>query len=169
MGVLEILIVAVIALIVFGGYFRKRLPEFGRVAGRNARIGGVKAKELADQATVKGSEVSGKVGEKVGDRFDPADMGRSAGKHVREAREFRDSFKSMNPMAEAKAKATPEEKPEPTREAPVAEKPATEPSPEQETPVAAPAAEREAESAGTGEAAGRPKPEAVPPSSDSRD
>lgn len=110
MGVLEILIVAVIALVVFGGYFRKRLPEFGRTAGEHARIGGEKAKELADQAGGKATEVSGKVGEKVGDRFDPSTMGRTAGKHVREARELRDSFKgSLDPKparADAPAKPT---------------------------------------------------------------
>lgn len=112
MGVLEILIVAVIALVVFGGYFRKRLPEFGRTAGQHARVGGEKAKELADQATGRATEVSGKVGEKVGERFDPATVGRTAGKHVREARELRDSFKG-----------TLDPKPAPT------EPPAVEPAP----------------------------------------
>lgn len=111
MGPLEILIVLAIALVVFGGYFRKRLPEFGRTAGEHARIGGEKAKELADQASVKGAEVSGRVGEKVGDRFDPGTMGRSAGKHVRDAREFRESFRDLNPMKEPQAEPQAEEAP----------------------------------------------------------
>jgi len=111
MGILEIVIVLAIALVVFGGYFRKRLPEFGRKAGEQTRIGGEKAKELADQASTKGSEVGGKVSEKVGDRFDPAEMGRSAGKHVRDAREFRDSFKDLNPMRETESKPAPAEAP----------------------------------------------------------
>lgn len=85
MGVLEILIVLAIALVVFGGFFRKQLPQLGRKAGTNARIGAEKARELADASTAK-------VNETVGDKIDPAAIGRSAGKGVREARELRDSF-----------------------------------------------------------------------------
>ena len=42
-GVLEILIVVVIVLIVFGGY--KRLPQLGRSAGTGARKGSAPAQE----------------------------------------------------------------------------------------------------------------------------
>jgi len=83
-GPLEIVIIVVVLLVLFGGY--KKLPELGRRAGTGARVGGEKAKELADKVGEKGRE-------KAGDRIDPASMGRSAGKHVRDAREFRDSFK----------------------------------------------------------------------------
>ena len=49
-GPLEILIVLLIVGVVFAGYFRKHLPQLGRSAGRSARVGGEKAKELAAQA-----------------------------------------------------------------------------------------------------------------------
>ena len=150
MGVFEILIVVVIALVVFGGYFRKQLPQLGRSAGRNARIGGEKAKELADQASGKAGEVGGKVGEKVGDRFDPGDMGRTAGKHVREAREFRDSFKgTLNPKAESEAnpKPAPEPAATPTHAA---------------TPQPAPAADAAPEAAAEPEAGAEPEIDSEP-------
>ncbi|MGZ5439855.1 MAG: hypothetical protein ACXWFJ_08390, partial [Candidatus Aminicenantales bacterium] len=67
---------------VFAGYFRKRLPQFGRTAGDTARVGSEKAKELAAQA-----------GDKAGDKWDPSALGKKAGEGVREAREIRDSFK----------------------------------------------------------------------------
>lgn len=77
-GPLEIVIVVVILLLIFG--YRK-LPELGRSAGKGARSAGKSAKELTDS-----------VGERVGDKVDPASIGRSAGKGLREARELRDSF-----------------------------------------------------------------------------
>lgn len=121
MGPLEILIVIVIAIVVFGGY--KKLPQLGRSAGANARIGTEKAKELADT-----------VGDKVGDRFDPESMGRSAGKGMREARDFRDSFKgTLDPPAK-----TQDSKP-------------TQPAPKDVPPVPSP-------SAGETETADRPPP-----------
>lgn len=129
MGVFEILIVVVIALVVFGGYFRKHLPQLGRSAGRNARIGTEKARELADTTT-------GKVGEKVGDKLDPATMGRTAGKHVRDAREFRDSFKGTFDMTPAEKKPAVE----PSPPAPAA---TAAPAPAHETPAPAPEPETE--------------------------
>jgi Sec-independent protein translocase protein TatA len=81
-GPLEIVIILVIIGVVFAGYFRKRLPEFGRKAGETARVGGEKAKELAAQT-----------GEKAGDKWDSKELGRKAGEGFREAREIRDSFK----------------------------------------------------------------------------
>ena len=129
-GPLEIVIILVILLVAFGGY--KKLPQLGRSAGRNARIGGEKAKELADT-----------VGGKVGDRFDPAGMGRSAGKGVREARDLRDSFKgTLDPpkpteAETAPAAATPVAKPAPTPAAEVPPEPAVQAAaePEAEAPA----------------------------------
>jgi Sec-independent protein translocase protein TatA len=104
-GPLEIVIILLIIGIVFAGYFRKRLPEFGRKAGESARVGGEKAKELASQT-----------GEKAGDKWDSQAIGRKAGEGLREAREIRDSFKgaldspppkqSSAPAAEASDDAT---------------------------------------------------------------
>jgi len=126
MGVLEVLIVLAIALVVFGGYFRKRLPEFGRKAGTNTRIGAEKARELADAASAKARDAadaaSAKAGERIGDRLDPAALGRQAGKGLREAREFRDSFNGplvppgddpAKPKAATPEDATPEDAPRP--------------------------------------------------------
>jgi Sec-independent protein translocase protein TatA len=79
-GLPEVLILIVIILLVFRAY--KYLPQIGRSSGKALRVGGEKAKELTEKA-----------GEKHGDKFDASNMGRTAGKGVREAREFRDSFK----------------------------------------------------------------------------
>lgn len=78
-GVLEILILVVIALIVFGAY--KRLPALGRSAGTGVRKGGEKAKVLSGQVRRKTEGV------------DTAKIGESVGKGIREAREVRDSVK----------------------------------------------------------------------------
>lgn len=99
-GPLEIVILIFIVLLVTGLY--KKLPALGRSAGEGARVGGEKArelydanapkaKELADKASSKGSEV----GAKVGDRIDPADIGRKAGKGVRDARDMRAEIKGF--------------------------------------------------------------------------
>jgi TatA/E family protein of Tat protein translocase len=72
-GVLEILIVVVIILIVFGGY--KRLPQLGRSAGTGARKGGEKAKELAGRMRTKAEGV------------DTKKVSESVGKGVREVRD----------------------------------------------------------------------------------
>ncbi len=77
-GPLEIIVVAIVLLVIFG---YKKLPQLGRSAGTGLRSGGEKAKELADS-----------VGEKASGKVDPKSIGRSAGKGVREAREFRESF-----------------------------------------------------------------------------
>lgn len=93
-GPLEIAILAVVLLLIFG--YRK-LPQLGRSAGEGARALGEGAKELAGSAN-----------EKVGDRIDPARIGRSAGKGVREAREFRDSLTgSREASSGSGAKAAP--------------------------------------------------------------
>ena len=135
-GPLEIVIIVVVLLVLFGGY--KKLPELGRRAGSGARVGGEKAKELADKVGEKGRE-------KAGDRIDPASMGRSAGKHVRDAREFRDSFKgsldaSPSTADEAKPSAPAEATPAPAAEPPTEPQPAST-KPEGES---APATEHEA-------------------------
>ena len=80
-GVLEIVIVVVIVLIVFGGY--KRLPQLGRSAGTGARKGGEKAKELAGQLRTKAEGV------------DTKKVGESVGRGFREAREVRDTVKGI--------------------------------------------------------------------------
>jgi TatA/E family protein of Tat protein translocase len=80
-GVLEILIVVVIILIVFGGY--KRLPQLGRSAGTGARKGGEKAKELAGRMRTKAEGV------------DTKKVSESVGKGVREVREVRDTVKGI--------------------------------------------------------------------------
>lgn len=94
-GPLELIILLAIVLVVFAGYFRKRLPEFGRKAGEATRVGGEKAKEIASTT-----------GEKVGDKWDPEAIGRKAGEGFREAREIRDSFKgALDTPAERSAPA----------------------------------------------------------------
>ncbi len=96
-GPIEIVILIVIIGVVFAGYFRKHLPQLGRSAGKSARVGGEKAKELAAQ-----------VGEKAEDKWDPAAVGRKAGEGVREAREIRDSFKgALDSPAKPESKAAP--------------------------------------------------------------
>jgi TatA/E family protein of Tat protein translocase len=80
-GVLEIVILVVIVLIIFGGY--KRLPQLGRSAGTGARKGGEKAKELAGQLRTKAEGV------------DTKKVSESVGKGIREAREVRDTVKGI--------------------------------------------------------------------------
>lgn len=70
-GPLEIAIVVVVLLVVFG--YRK-LPALGRSAGEGAR------------------DLKESVQEMVGDKVDPKAIGKSAGSGVREAREFRDAL-----------------------------------------------------------------------------
>ena len=128
-GILEVVILLAIVLVVFAGYFRKRLPEFGRKAGETARVGGEKAKELASQT-----------GEKAGDRWDSKELGRKAGEGMREARELRDSFKG------ALDSPAPSEKPQPAAgtateasDAPTAAPDEPLPADEPEAPAPAPA------------------------------
>jgi Sec-independent protein translocase protein TatA len=80
-GVLEIVILVVILLIVFGGY--RRLPQLGRSAGTGARKGGEKAKELAGRLRTKAEGV------------DTKKVSESVGKGIREAREVRDTVKGI--------------------------------------------------------------------------
>ena len=114
-GLPELIILIVIVLVVFGGYFRKRLPEFGRKAGEGARVGTEKARELVDST-------SGTVSEKVGDHLDPATIGRKAGEGMREARELRDSFKgAWEAPAQKPAERSDAPKPDPEAPAPPAD------------------------------------------------
>jgi len=98
-GLPEIIIVVVILLLIFG---YKKLPRLGRSAGEATRTGIDKARELS---TTVGDKVDGKV--------DPQTIGRSAGKGLREAREFRDALtgketpKPATPAAEPKAAEQP--------------------------------------------------------------
>jgi hypothetical protein len=80
-GVLEIAILVVIVLIVFGGY--RRLPQLGRSAGTGARKGGEKAKELAGRLRSRAEGV------------DTKKVSESVGKGIREAREVRDTVKGI--------------------------------------------------------------------------
>lgn len=100
-GLPEILIILVILLLIFG---YKKLPQLGRSAGETTRTGIDKARELS---TTVGDKVDGKV--------DPTSLGRSAGKGLREAREFRDALTGKEtakpaaapPAAEAATAETP--------------------------------------------------------------
>jgi sec-independent protein translocase protein TatA len=104
-GLPEILVLAVIVLIFFG---YKKLPQLGRSAGEGLRTGVDKAKELGTS-----------VGDKVDGKVDPSDIGRSAGKGLREAREFRDALtgketpkpKAASAPAPAAAPAPPADEP----------------------------------------------------------
>ena len=94
-GPLEIVILVVIVLIIFGGY--KRLPALGRSAGEGARVGGQKAKELAGIARDKA------------DGIDTKKIANSAGRGVREAKELKqvitDPIPEKKPEAETKPEA----------------------------------------------------------------
>ncbi|MCB0875768.1 MAG: twin-arginine translocase TatA/TatE family subunit [Solirubrobacterales bacterium] len=80
-GVLEVLILLVIVVIVFGGY--KRLPSLGRSAGTGVRKGGEKAKQIAGQVQERAEGV------------DTKKISQSVGKGIREAREVRDAVKGV--------------------------------------------------------------------------
>lgn len=70
-GLPEIAIIVFIALVLFGYRY---LPGLGRKAGTGAR------------------DLKESVQEMVGDKADPSTIGKSAGKGVREVREFRDAL-----------------------------------------------------------------------------
>ena len=112
-GVLEILIIVVIILVLFGGY--KRLPSLGRSAGTGVRKGGEKAKQIAGQVQDKAGSVDSKK------------IGESVGKGLREARDVRDTVKGIATDEPARPPAEPATKPaaEPA-EKPDAEKPPAE-------------------------------------------
>ena len=124
-GLPEILIIAVILLLIFG---YKKLPQLGRSAGETTRTGIDKARELS---TTVGDKVDGKV--------DPSTIGRSAGKGLREAREFRDALTGK----ETSKPATPArsaEAPAPGADAPAPETDTEGPAPEgSDTPESKPA------------------------------
>ncbi len=105
-GPLEIAIVVVLLLLVFGYRY---LPGIGRKAGTGAR------------------EVKESVQEMVGDKADPKTLARSAGKGVREAREFRDALTGKTPVEPAPAPAAAP----PPAPAPAASEPAADPKPEE--------------------------------------
>ena len=117
-GLPEILIIAVILLLIFG---YKKLPQLGRSAGETTRTGIDKARELS---TTVGDKVDGKV--------DPSTIGRSAGKGLREAREFRDALTGKeSPKPSPAPTPAPDSPPAP---APAAQEPPAQPaSPDQES------------------------------------
>ena len=92
-GPLEIAIIAVILLVVFGYRYSDRLPGLGRRAGEGAR------------------EVTDTVRDAVGDKADPKLLGEKAGQGFREAREFRDAL-----TGETEAAPNPETDREPDEE-----------------------------------------------------
>ncbi len=87
-GPLEIVILVVILLVIFGGY--KRLPALGRSAGKGARVGGEKAKELAGMA------------QKKTEGIDSKSIANKAGKGLREAKELKQAI--TDPIPEKKPK-----------------------------------------------------------------
>jgi Sec-independent protein translocase protein TatA len=101
-GLPEVIILIFIILLVFRAY--KYLPQLGRSSGTALRKGSEKAKDISDKA-----------GKRAGDKFDPQSMGRKAGAGVREAREFRDSFKGALEPGPSKPAAEPA--PEPAKPA----------------------------------------------------
>lgn len=94
-GLPEIIILVVIALIVFGAY--KRLPALGRSAGKGVRVGGEKAKELADVARQKAEGIDAK------------SIANQAGRGVREAKELKQVI--TDPVPEKKAESKPADPP----------------------------------------------------------
>ncbi len=88
-GPLEVLIVLVIVLLVFGGY--RMLPALGRSAGKGVRQGRERARELAATASSKaeGTDTEG--------------IARSAGEGVREARELREAVTGGGKPSSAEA------------------------------------------------------------------
>jgi sec-independent protein translocase protein TatA len=108
-GPLELAIIAVILLVIFGARY---LPQLGRSAGKGVRIGSEKGKELAAVAQERAKDVDTKA------------IARQAGDHVREARELRDVVKGESP---AKTKEKTAEAPPPTPSE--AEKPASDADP----------------------------------------
>jgi len=89
-GLPEIIILVVIALIVFGAY--KRLPALGRSAGKGVRVGGEKAKELAGVARQKA------------DGIDAKSIANQAGRGVREAKELKQVITDPIPDKEDEGK-----------------------------------------------------------------
>ncbi len=89
-GPLEIAILVLILLVVFGAKF---LPKLARSAGRGVRIGKTKGEEIASVASEKAQAIDTKA------------IARTAGEHVRDAREVRDLVKGEDASA---AKATDE-------------------------------------------------------------
>ena len=124
-GPLELAIIAVILLIIFGARY---LPQLGRSAGKGVRIGTEKGKELAAVAQEKAKDVDTKA------------IARQAGDHVREARELRDVVKGTTTTETAEPtpvqKAVPPTEPAPAPAAAAAAAAAGEAAPDQpEAPV----------------------------------
>lgn len=111
-GPLEIVIIIAILLVIFGAKF---LPALGRNAGKGVRIG-----------REKGSEIATKVTEKA-EGYDPKQIARTAGEHVRDARDLRDEFRGEGPSG---AKPTGEG---PTEEEPAEAATADEPNEKEKT------------------------------------
>src|SRR5215207_8459071 len=97
-GPLEIAIIVAILLVIFGAKF---LPALGRNAGKAVRLG-----------RDKGGEVATKVQSKA-EGYDPAQIARTAGEHVRDARELRDEIKGTGSQPEPTAEPEQDTKPEP--------------------------------------------------------
>jgi sec-independent protein translocase protein TatA len=116
-GPLEIVIIIAILLVIFGAKF---LPALGRNAGKGVRIG-----------REKGSEIATKVTDKA-EGYDPKQIARTAGEHVRDARDLRDEFRgegsTASKPAEDRAAAD-----EPTEEKPAEPNTADQPNDKETT------------------------------------
>lgn len=96
-GPLEIVILIFVILLVTGAY--RKLPQLGRSAGKGARTLG----ETAMNKGEKAKELAATVNEKHGDKLDPSNLAKQAGKSAREAREFKESLTGTSkPAAETK-------------------------------------------------------------------
>ena len=83
-GPLEIAILVLILLVVFGAKF---VPQLARSAGKGVRFGRTKGEEIASVATEKAQSIDTKA------------IARTAGEHVRDAREVRDLVKGEDTSA----------------------------------------------------------------------
>lgn len=119
-GLPEILILLVIVLVVVG---YKRLPQFGRSSGKGLRSAGESARELS-------TTVGDKFDEKVAAAVDPAEIGRTAGRGVREARELKAALTSL-PEGEPEAERSTEPEEASTAEASDEDQKSTAPTPQQ--------------------------------------
>ena len=92
---IAILLVIIFVILLMGGH--KYLPSLGRSAGKGAKTGGEKAKQVAATVGDRASEI------------DTKKIAQTAGDGIREAREVKDALTGKEKPEEPK----PEEKPEP--------------------------------------------------------
>ena len=103
-GPLEIAVLIILILLVFGG---RKLPQLGRSAGTGARKLGDTAMRGSEKAKVLAAETK----EKHGDKLDPGALAQQAGKSAREAREFKDSFTGAGSSSRSRRPSRPRSRP----------------------------------------------------------